>query len=101
MNQIANPDGTSPRTSTTAVLSLIAGIISWCGLYFIGGIVAVILGHVARSEIRQAPPGSVDGDGLALAGLILGYINIVVSLLGVLVVVLFFGGIALLAGLGG
>ncbi len=38
--------------------------------------VAVILGFVARGQIRQAQ-GRQGGDGLALAGIILGFIGIV------------------------
>lgn len=62
----------------TAVASLIFGVLSWVGLFFIGGVVAVVCGHVARAEIRRAPPGSIDGDGMALAGLVLGWINILI-----------------------
>jgi len=70
MNSIA------PGTSGTAIASLIFGILSWLMLPFIGAIIAVILGHIARSEIRRAPPGTIEGDGLALAGLILGWIQL-------------------------
>lgn len=69
---------TAPRTSMTAVASLIFGVLSWVGLFFIGGLIAVICGHVARAEIRRAPPGTIDGDGMAVAGLVLGWINILV-----------------------
>lgn len=69
---------TASRTSTTAIASLVFGVISWFGLFFVGGLVAVICGHVARAEIRRAPPGSIEGDGMALAGLVLGWINILV-----------------------
>ncbi|TAN07146.1 MAG: DUF4190 domain-containing protein [Rhodanobacteraceae bacterium] len=84
-----------PRTSSLAVVSLIFGILAWIPpvLPFIGALVAVICGHAARSEIRRAPPGSIDGDGLALAGLILGWIQIGIAVL----VVAFF--ILALAGL--
>jgi hypothetical protein len=42
--------------------------------------VAIICGHSARAEIRRAPPGALDGDGLALAGLILGWIQVAMGL---------------------
>lgn len=95
MNTIA------PRTSVTAIMSLVFGIVSWCGLFFIGGIVAIVCGHIARGEIRAAAPGSVDGDGMALAGLILGYVNVVLSVLAFLAVFLFLGGVVFLSGLAG
>lgn len=81
-----------PRTSTMAVMSLIFGILSYVFLPFIGALVAVICGHAARSEIRRAPPGTVDGDGMALAGLILGWIQIVLTVIGVGIFVLFIMG---------
>jgi hypothetical protein len=42
---------------------------------FIGSIVAVITGPMARKEI-QASNGALSGDGLATAGIILGWIGI-------------------------
>lgn len=87
---------TTPRTSGTAVASLVFGILSWCLLPFIGAIAAIVLGHSARGEIRRAPPGSIDGDGMALAGLILGWAHIVLCVLAVVFFLLFFGGLAFL-----
>jgi hypothetical protein len=81
------------RTSGTAIASLVFGILAWVGLFFIGALVAVICGHVARSEIRRMPPGEVDGDGLAIAGMILGYAQLALCLLGLLlfIAILIFG----------
>ena len=39
----------------------------------ISGIVAIVLGHMARKQIRESG-GTQQGDGMALAGLILGYL---------------------------
>lgn len=80
------------RTSGTAVVSLIFGILSWFALPVIGAIVAVICGHMARAEIRRSA-GAVDGDGLALAGLILGWAHIALMIVALIFVVLFFGGL--------
>lgn len=85
-----------PRTSGTAVASLVFGILSWCLLPFIGAITAIVLGHSARGEIRRAPPGSIDGDGMALAGLVLGWAHIVLCVLAIAFFLLFFGGLAFL-----
>lgn len=68
-------DAPERTTSTTAMVSLMFGLLSWFAIPFIGAIVAVVCGHVARGEIRRAPPNSIDGNGMALAGLILGYLN--------------------------
>lgn len=81
-------------TSTTAIISLIFGIICWVGIPFVGAIVAVICGHVARGEIRRAPPGSIDGDGMAIAGLILGYAHLAIFVLLMFLFFTFFGGLA-------
>ncbi|MFH1524728.1 MAG: DUF4190 domain-containing protein [Chloroflexota bacterium] len=64
-----------PRTSTTALISLIGGIAGWTVLPFLGSIVAIITGHMAKSEIKKSA-GTVAGNGLATAGLILGYVSI-------------------------
>lgn len=72
-----------PRTSSMAIVSLIFGILAYVFLPFIGALIAVICGHSARAEIRRAPPGSIDGDGLALAGLILGWIQLAFTVIAV------------------
>lgn len=90
-------NATIPRTSGPAVISLVFGIVCWFALPFVGAIVAVVCGHLARGEIRRAPPGSIDGDGLALAGMVLGYINLALCVLAVMFIVMFFGGLAMLA----
>ena len=84
-------------TSTTAIISLVFGIICWIALPFVGAVVAVICGHIARGEIKHAPPGSIEGDGMAIAGLILGYAHLALFVLAVLIVFMFFGGLAFLA----
>ena len=82
------------RTSIAAVLSLLFGVLAWVMLPFLGAVIAVICGHAARAEIRRSQ-GMVDGDGMALAGLVLGWLHLCLVLLGVL---LFFGFIGLAAG---
>ena len=84
------------QTSTAAVLSLVFGILGWTLLPLLGSVVAIVTGHMARGEIRRAPE-RYDGDGLALAGLVLGYAALILGLLALLVVIVFFGGLAALA----
>jgi len=90
----------APRpTSALAVASLVMGILGWSLLPFIGSIVAVVTGHMGRREIRQSPV-PMEGDGLALAGLILGWLAITLGLLCVvafLAFIAFFGGLAMMA----
>jgi Tfp pilus assembly protein PilE len=79
MNEIAR----TAKTSAQAVWSLVLGILSFLCFGFFTGIPAVICGHFARSNIRKSQ-GALTGGGMALAGLILGYVGIVVTTLGVL-----------------
>lgn len=83
------PPPAARTTSALAVVSLVLGIAAWCVLPFVGAIAAVVCGHLARSEIRRAPPGSVDGGGLAITGLVLGYLQLVLTALGILLVIAF------------
>jgi hypothetical protein len=61
-------------TSGLATASMVLGIIGlvggWC-LFGIPCILAVIFGHMANREIRS---GRAGGQGLATAGLVMGYI---------------------------
>lgn len=69
-------------TSTAATVSLIFGILAWTMVPLLGAIGAVIAGHMARQEIRDAG-GQLGGDGMALAGLILGYLQLGFVALGI------------------
>lgn len=63
--QSTNVVGAIPRTSPLAIAALVLSFfISFLGL---------ILGYVARNEIRRSQ-GSLTGDGLALAAIIIGWI---------------------------
>lgn len=87
-----------PRTSSLAIVSLIFGILAYIFLPGIGALVAVICGHSARAEIRRAPPGTVEGDGLALTGLILGWIQIVCGIIALGFLILLALGVIAFAG---
>lgn len=89
-------DATPRQTSVLAVLSLVFGILGWTLLPGLGAIVAVVTGHIARAEIRRAPHG-LEGDGLAIAGLVLGWLGIVLGLALVTLLLMVFGGLAWLS----
>jgi Domain of unknown function (DUF4190) len=80
--------GGLPTTNAKATASLVVGIgslvLSWCCGLGVLGVVAIVLGIKARSEIKYSR-GTQDGDGMALGGIITGAIAVV---LGVLVLVL-------------
>jgi hypothetical protein len=61
-----------------ALVSLILGILGWTILPTIGSIGAIVTGHMAKSEIKNSM-GSLGGDGMATAGLVLGYANIAIA----------------------
>lgn len=87
----------APRqTSTYAVISLVAGVLGWSLMPFLGSIAAIVFGHMARAEIRRSQ-GQLDGDGLAIAGLVLGWVSVILGILVLLSFLLFFGGLAWLA----
>ncbi|WP_217199534.1 DUF4190 domain-containing protein [Streptomyces buecherae] len=57
------------RTNGLAVASMVLGIL-W--LYWVGSILALIFGYVARNQIRERGEG---GGGMATAGIVLGWVG--------------------------
>src|SRR5436189_4795286 len=73
---------TVPRTPPVAIWSLILAVLSFfCGWLFTA-IPAVICGHIARAKIRKSG-GALGGKGIATAGLILGYLALVLGVMGI------------------
>ena len=68
-------------TSGLAIASMICGIVGYLTCYFVGllGIPAVICGHMALNRINSSPY-PVGGRGMAISGLILGYLGILITL---------------------
>ena len=83
---------TEPLAIWSLVLSLV-GLLGFCCGGPVLGIAAVICGHLALSKINANP--NLQGRGLALAGLIMGYVAIVSWAF----YLIFFGGLAALQGL--
>jgi hypothetical protein len=79
------------KTSSNAIISLICGILAWLGVFGLGGILAVIFGHLAKKEIRTSDE-PIDGDGMATAGLILGYLNLAATVLGLILAMFILAG---------
>jgi competence protein ComGC len=67
-------DAARSETDIKAVLSLFLGVLSFV-LSVFTGIPAVILGHISRASIRKSG-GRLKGEGIALGGLIMGYISV-------------------------
>ena len=85
----------TPPTSTAATVSLVCGVLAYVFLPVIGAIIAVVAGHMARKEIRNSG-GQIGGSGMATAGLVLGYIQIALTVLTICAII----GIAFLSLLG-
>ena len=80
------PPGYAPLpTSGNATASLVIGLVAF-GCFWPLGLLAVIFGHLALNQIRDSPM-PMGGRGMALAGLILGYIELSVILSVVVVLV--------------
>ena len=80
-------------TSTMATISLIAGILGFTLFPIIGGIVALVTGYAARKETRAIPPIAT-GDGLASAGIVMGWVQIGLALIGFCCFIVYFVFIA-------
>jgi hypothetical protein len=59
---------------------MVLGIV-W--IYWLGSVLALIFGYVARNQIRRQ---NQSGDGMAIAGIVLGWVG-----LGMLLLVIFLG----------
>jgi len=81
----------APPTSGLAIASMVCGILSlffcFCGGMLLG-IPAVICGHMALKQTGSERPGMpprMGGRGMAIAGLIMGYIGILLIIVGIIV----------------
>ena len=72
------------RTNGLAIASLVLSLVFVCG---VGSILAVVFGNMARKQIRER---GEQGDGLAVAGIVIGWV-------GIGLVVLYIIGMILLA----
>lgn len=63
----------SRPTNGMAVASMVLGIL-W--LYWVGSVLALIFGYIARRQIRER---GESGDGMAIAGIVLGWVGVGVA----------------------
>lgn len=75
------------KTSDMAIASLISGILGWTFLPVVGSVLAVVLGHSARGEIKRSG-GAIEGDTMATIGMLLGYANLGLAAMGIIAAVL-------------
>lgn len=84
----------APPKNDLAVWSLVTGILSYVTCPLVLGIAAIVTGTMGR---RAADEGLANNRGMATAGLILGWINVALVVLGILLFI-FLVGAGLLAG---
>src|SRR3954468_7542872 len=58
------------RTNGLAIASMVLGIL-W--LYWIGSVLALVFGYIAKNQIRQR---GESGGGMATAGIVLGWVGV-------------------------
>lgn len=81
-----------PPTNVLAIVGMCASIFGVISSIFIGGIAGIIMGHIARKQIRER---GERGDGMAIAALWVGYIG---TILWILFWVLYVGVFVLIFG---
>jgi hypothetical protein len=69
---------TGPKPNGLAIASLVLGI-AQIFICIIGGILALVFGYIARRQIDESG-GTQGGRGMAIAGIILGWIGIGLSI---------------------
>ncbi len=72
--------GSPVPTNGMAIASLILGIAGLTVVPTIGSVLALILGYMGKRDIRQRPTETT-GEGLATAGIVMGWIGIVLTVL--------------------
>ena len=76
-------------SSTLAIVSLVSAILGFTFVPVIGGIVALVTGYLARQETRSLPPRA-SGDGMATAGIVMGWIQLGLLVVGFCCAIAFF-----------
>jgi thiol:disulfide interchange protein len=89
MTQATVPPQAGPapaKTDPLAIWSLVLGILAFmcCCIPFVPSVLAVVLGGQSREKIR-ASGGTLTGEGLAQAGVILGWIGIALDVAGCII----------------
>jgi hypothetical protein len=90
-----------------AIASFVSGLLTWVTVPFaylivptpLCAIAAIVCGHIARAQIRRNP--GQEGDGFAIAGLVMGWAAFVLCLLAIFLVLAGVATILALLGLSG
>ena len=74
------PPPVPTRSSSLAITSLVLGVLSFCCFGPLMGIPAIITGHIASCRVK-CDPVAYGGQSMAIAGFLMGYVNLAVTLL--------------------
>ena len=77
------------RTNTLAIVSLVSGLAGLTVFPWLASIIGIVTGNIARKEIA-ASGGAEEGEGLAKAGVVLGWIGVFLPLVLLVIAVLLF-----------
>lgn len=83
-------------TSTLAIVSLVSALLGFTFVPLLGTIVALVTGYMARNETRSVPLRAA-GDELATAGIIMGWIQVGLLVLGCCAVAFFVSVVGIFA----
>ena len=93
-SQVVPPTPMRQATNGMAVAALIFGILGLTLLFFVGSIVALVLGYASKSSIDRSN-GTQTGRGMSLAGIVLGWIGVAIGIVIVAAIVI---GVVFVAG---
>ena len=85
----ARADGAPPvseGTSGNAIASMVLGIVGLVFFPLVPSILAIVLGRSAKRDIRERP--GLAGEGMATAGIVLGWVGVALVVIGVVLVLL-------------
>jgi hypothetical protein len=73
-----------PKNNGLAIAAMVCSFFFW--IYGLGAILGIVFGFIARSQIRRSN-GTQRGEGMALAGIIIGFAGIVIGVVLIIIIV--------------
>jgi hypothetical protein len=81
---VGGPFGAAPPRTGTNGFAIASLVLSLVWIYWIGSILAVVFGHIAVGQINRTQ-GTQGGKGMAVAGLVIGYVAIGFAVLAIVI----------------
>lgn len=73
-----------PKNNGLAIAAMVCSFFFW--IYGLGAILGIVFGFIARSQIKKSN-GTQRGEGMALAGIIIGFAGLVIGIIVLIVVI--------------